>query len=41
MKTEEQRRSERATLARMVIGGFFTPVLWILAIMQWLGGAGK
>ena len=41
MKTPEQMQDEKNTLAILVIAGFFFPPLWILAIMQWLGGAGK
>lgn len=41
MKTEEQMLDERNTLAVLVFTGFLFPPLWIIALMQWLGGAGK
>ena len=41
MKTPEQMQDEKNTLALLVFAGFLFPPLWILAIMQWLGGAGK
>jgi hypothetical protein len=41
VKTEQQMEDERNTLALLVFGGFIFPPLWILAVMQWLGGAGK
>ena len=41
MKTSDQIANEGGVLTIMVIVGFGCPLLWIIALMMYLGGYGR